>query len=116
METGKFWVAMLVCLSVGMCGNKVISKGTKKEVEEMVKDQPWRCIFHKIQELQFDRVEISSYFVFHFLSLFPQVFQMPFLASIKVYSSLSALLSLSLSPYPSQAIHGIFLRQNTSQL
>jgi hypothetical protein len=49
-------------------------------------------------------VEISSSFVFHFLSLFPQVFQMPFLASIKVYSSLSALLSLSLSlpPHPLQ--------------
>ena len=98
METGKFWVAMLVCLSVGMCvrGNKVIPKETKKEVEEMVKNQPWRCIFHKVQELQFDRVEISSYFVFHFLSLFPQVFQMPFLAFIKVYSSLSALRSLFL--------------------
>jgi len=93
-----------------MCGNKVIPKETKKEIEEMVKNRPCRCTFHKLQKLQFVRVEISSYFVFHFLSLFPQVFQMPFLASIKVYSSLSALhfLSLSLSLFPSQAIHGIF--------
>jgi hypothetical protein len=33
-------VAMLVCLTVGMCGDKVIPKETKKEVEEMVKNQP----------------------------------------------------------------------------
>jgi hypothetical protein len=75
---------------------KVIQNETKKEVEEMEKNQPRRCVFQKIQELKFDRVEISSSFVFYFLSLFPQVFQMPFLASIQVYSSLSALLCLSL--------------------
>jgi hypothetical protein len=95
-----------------MCGNKVIQNETKKEVEEIEKKHPRRCVFQKIQGLKFDRVEISSSFVFYFLSLFPQVFQMRFLASIQVYISLSAPLclpvSLSIFLYPSSAIHGIF--------
>ena len=71
----------------------------------MEKNVPSRCIFQILQELRFDRAEISFPFVFYFRCLFPQVFQMPFLANIQVYTFPSALFSL-LSPSPT--IYGIF--------
>lgn len=101
---------MLVCLSEGMCDNKVIPKETKKEVEEMG-EEPTLAL-HLPQDSGASIRSRGDFLLF----CIPFSFPLPPKSSRCHFSLLSKctvlsqpfVLSLSLSLYPSQAIRGIF--------
>ena len=104
METGKFWVAMLVCLSVRMCGNKVIPKETKKEDERWRRTNP--------DAAYFKRFSFNS-IAWRFSPLLYSIFFPSFPKSSRCHFSLLSKCTVlsqpfSLSLCPSQAIHWIF--------